>query len=183
MRLQQLRDGRKAIADVESLPGEDWKILPYNINYAVSNIGRVYGPNGFRTLTTTNGYSLLVVWADGKNRAYLLHRLVCELFNGPAPINKQIVLHRDHNKANCASSNLYWGTHKENTAEMLKAGRGSFGEKNPQSKLSWADIRSIRKRFDAGETTWSIANSYKQVSPQTVNNIANRRTWKEPANA
>lgn len=61
-----------------------------------------------------NQYLFTIPYSPITNQLFRVHRLVCEVFNGKAPENKNIVDHinriRDDNKA----KNLRWVTHKEN---------------------------------------------------------------------
>lgn len=49
-----------------------------------------------------------------KGKTYKVHRLVCEAFNGPAPVDSPVCMHVDENAANNRPYNLAWGTQKEN---------------------------------------------------------------------
>lgn len=48
-----------------------------------------------------------------KGKSYKVAQLVCEAFNGPRP-DGMVCIHIDENPANNRSSNLKWGTQKEN---------------------------------------------------------------------
>jgi hypothetical protein len=43
-----------------------------------------------------------------------VHRMVCEAFHGPAPIDRPIVIHLNENGTDNRAENLRWGTQKEN---------------------------------------------------------------------
>lgn len=60
-----------------------------------------------------SGYLFVSLFQDGRNKIFLLHRLVAEAFI-PNPDNKPCVGHFDCNKANNKIENLYWCTQKEN---------------------------------------------------------------------
>lgn len=55
---------------------------------------------------------------------------------------------------------------------------GREGENNPAAKLTEEDVRTIRRRLALGKKNrlCAIAKDYG-VSPQTIDQIANRRTW------
>jgi hypothetical protein len=71
-----------------------------------------------------------------KAGAFLIHRLVCEAFHGPAPEGKPYALHRDEDGANNRPENLYWGTQKENlnAPGFLAYCRARIGDQSPRRK-------------------------------------------------
>lgn len=74
-----------------------------------------------------------------------IHRLVAEAYI-PNKYNKPCVCHKDNNRTNNHVDNLYWGTYKENSEQMVRDGRslkgynnpmyGALGEKHPISTIS-----------------------------------------------
>lgn len=84
--------------------------------YYVSNYGKIFNKNKSKLEGHKNlqGYIFVRLKYNEKNQLFRVHRLVCEVFNGKAPENKNIVDHinriRDDNKA----ENLRWVTHEEN---------------------------------------------------------------------
>lgn len=73
------------------------------------------------------------------NRTYgslKIHRLVCEAFYGPPPNEKSVVIHIDENALNNKSSNLKWGTQKENLnmPKFIKYCKSRTGEQSPMRK-------------------------------------------------
>jgi len=84
--------------------------------YYVSNHGNIFNKNKSRLKGHKNlqGYIFVRLKYNEKKQLFRVHRLVCEVFNGKAPENKNIVDHinriRDDNKA----ENLRWVTHEEN---------------------------------------------------------------------
>lgn len=98
---------------------EKWKdIKGYEGLYQVSNFGNVKSLNYKRTnkeallklQTNTDGYKIINLRKDGKNKLYLVHRLVAMTFI-PNPNNYPIVNHKDENKENNSVDNLEWCTH------------------------------------------------------------------------
>lgn len=90
-----------------------------------------------------NGYAKI----RHKGRSSLVHRLVCERVNGPAPSVKHEAAHSCGNgHLGCVSqSHLSWKTPVENAADKLEHGTNSNGENNAQAKLSEEDIHEIRR--------------------------------------
>jgi hypothetical protein len=96
--------------EVISIPTERWKII-YGVE--ISDHGRVRNQRSSVVTygsITNNGY--YEVGRGGKN--HLVHRLVCEAFNGKAPIGKDSVDHVDGDKTHNRFDNLQWVSHTEN---------------------------------------------------------------------
>ena len=107
----------------------------YRCLYQVSSEGRVKSLNYLRTGKekilspgkTKNGYFLVALYKDGKQKMFRVHRLVAHMFiENDDPINKIEVNHIDENKTNNCVDNLEWctkeynnsyGTHNERMAK------------------------------------------------------------------
>lgn len=101
---------------------EIWKdVKGYAGKYQVSNFGRVKSlnynnigksrimkPNIYKTGYVSAGLSL-----NGKEKRFLIHRLVAEAFI-PNPDNYPVVNHKDENTQNNRADNLEWCTQKHN---------------------------------------------------------------------
>lgn len=57
-----------------------------------------------------------------------------------------------------------------------KLSRAHSGERGPAAKLNNAAVHAIRARLSDGESRRSIARSFS-VAPDTINKIANGKTW------
>jgi hypothetical protein len=126
--------------------------------------------------TDTNGYRCIHVQSGtGKNQIIRRHTLIAETFVGPRP-HGQGVRHRDGNPANDLPTNLEWGTQAENTADTVRHGRSTRGERNARAKLTEAEARAIKQRRAAGESGKSLATEFN-TSQATICDIQARRTW------
>lgn len=168
---------------------EIWKsITDYEELYEVSNFGRVRSlPRtvafGNQKRTTPYmiiapyirpaGYATVKLGKDGKKRNAYVHRLVALAFLGDCPSNHE-VCHRDGNKTNNTSSNLYWGTRKQNIADNIRLGRHPLGEAHGMSKVTEADVFAIRSDPRSPK---EIAMDYP-ISPASISNIKRRANWK-----
>lgn len=109
---------------------EEWKdINGFEGYYQISNFGRVKSvervvkkKNGIlmkvseriRVLSqTTDDYSYVVLAKHGKNKTFLVHRLVAETFI-KNPNNLPCVNHKDENKQNDCVDNLEWCSYEYN---------------------------------------------------------------------
>ena len=74
-------------------------------------------------LETTGAKTVrLRIPGEDASRSWLVHRLVCEAFHGPAPEGKPNVLHWDDDRANNKASNLRWGNQSENLRDSVRNG-------------------------------------------------------------
>ena len=109
---------------------EEWREIPDNNNYEVSNLGRVRSKNRIinqfghkrnyyrimqgkilKPRKQNGGYLLVWLCKDGESKAYTVHRLVAKCFVAG---NGTDVNHKDGNKENNRADNLEWVTHVEN---------------------------------------------------------------------
>ena len=74
----------------------------------------------------TNDYPRIILRVNGKPKAYLIHRLVAEVFI-PNPAGLPCVNHKDGDKSNPHPENLEWCTHKQNMRHAMDTGLMSSG--------------------------------------------------------
>lgn len=113
----------------ESLPGR----------YMVSSLGRVKrmaqehtGINGVTksyperliVRKKASDYPRIILKVEGKAKAYLIHRLVAEVFV-PNPEGLPCINHLDGDKSNPHPSNLEWCTHQQNMQHAMESGLNS----------------------------------------------------------
>lgn len=127
--------------------------------------------------TSRMGYGS--IWAEGKLQA--AHRLAFRVFVGCFP-EEMYVLHRCDNPPCCNPDHLFLGTHTDNMRDMAKKGRSkdNAGEKNDSAKLTWPEVREIRRRrADGREPIRDLADEFG-VSLGAIDHIIHNRTWKDP---
>lgn len=113
---------------------------------------------------------------EKRHRDLLAHRLVYELEYGPIP-KGFVVRHRCNNTLCCNPAHLILGTHQDNMDDMTKAGSVK-GERNPRSKITWQDVRRIRRLRFKGWTLKAIAREFP-VTLATVGLICQNKIWIE----
>lgn len=114
---------------------EEWKQIPSESGYEVSNLGRVRSKN--RVVVTALGHerkyaskmlrpgrakSGHMTVACGKGNSRYVHDLVLETFIGPRPPGMEC-LHRDDVSDDNRLERLRWGTRSENLTELWANGR------------------------------------------------------------
>ena len=128
---------------------EQWKdIVGYEGLYRVSDIGRIKSLLCGRILKpwkNKNGKKhrlMISLWKNRLNKRFYMHQLILEAFVGPCPQNMECC-HNDGNAENNAITNLRWDTHQNNMKDMSCHGNSNFGEKNPNNKLTEAEVLEI----------------------------------------
>lgn len=90
-----------------------------------------------------DGYEVVGLHIDGKNRLLKVHRLVAEAFIDN-PNNYPIINHINCNRADNRVHNLEWCNNSHNQKHAFKVGRqDSGGERHSQHKLKKSDIFQI----------------------------------------
>jgi hypothetical protein len=114
---------------------EEWRKVPSNQDYEVSNLGRVRsldkkvyaGRNSYRAVVgkvlkpglASNGYWTVVLGRAMGSRT--VHSLVAEAFLGPCPTGQE-VRHLDGVRTNCNADNLAYGTRLDNINDAFGHG-------------------------------------------------------------
>lgn len=172
-------DGGKLRFDLVP-PDADWKIIPRNNNYLVSNDGRVFSSLTKKMLkpdTIWNGY-LRVKLNDGKQ--YLVHRLVMEAFVGESSL---FANHKNGIKSDNRLQNLEWCTRSQNTKHSFDTGLQTprRGVENSSSKKCDMDIIKIRQLYCLGATQVDIAHMFS-IAQGCVSNIVLNKNWRHITN-
>lgn len=128
--------------------------------------------------TLVDGYGLLRI--DGKGKQ-LAHRFSYELHCGPIPDGIH-VLHRCDNRLCVRPEHLFLGTRSDNMQDMVNKGRNADigGEKNPNAKLSPAQVEEIRVLRASGQTRPEVARRFG-ISTRMVSLITTGKSWASSA--
>ena len=132
------------------------KIEGFN-NYEVSNLGKVRNMKSGKILKPrlqNNGYLMLCLYKNNKQKNLLLHRIVATAFIDN-PEGKPQVNHIDENKTNNDLSNLEWCTARENAIHGTRIKR--FSEKNFKKVI----------QLDLNDNVLNVFESIKQAGQET----------------
>ena len=93
------------------------------------------------------------------------------------------VLHKCDNPSCVNPAHLFEGTQTENIQDMVikrrQRNKPLYGENNPMSKLTWAEVEDIRRLYSGGNISQKQLSNDYMVSPMTINRIVNGISWKE----
>ena len=181
-----------------ALEGETFRYLTGFPNYAFSSRGRVlrttrsekgHLPRALGGTVNNKGYKTITLWVGKRWVRRLVHRLVCEAFNGPPPAPGLDCAHFDGNPLNNTPDNLRWATRSENMEDARRHGtmalgathgsttkpeRTPRGERHGHAKLTEGEVLEIRNSKAKGR---SLAAAYG-VSPALVCIIRRGKVWK-----
>ena len=158
-----------------------WKIIPFEVNYEVSQNGEV------RNATTKHikslrkserGYLRVTLYPSGKT--YSIHRLVAITWldnNNKLPS----VNHKDGNKLNNKVSNLEWCTPKENTRHAIDVIKTMIPvnwiwDKNPLVTLDYGLVYSIKYGVLNKLSAKTLAMMFG-LREETFRKILRNETW------
>lgn len=92
-----------------------------------------------------------------------------------------MVLHTCNNRACVNPNHLYLGTAIDNNRDRDRDGRQARlrGELAGMARLTWMDIREIRRSYRSGTETYKSLGRRFRVDPTNIGHIIQERTWKE----
>lgn len=157
---------------------EQWKIIPFEENYEVSDKGRVRNSKTkhIKSLRKNKGgYLRVTLYPSGTT--YSIHRLVALVWLAESYLEGLEVDHIDGNKENNNVQNLEWVTQQENIRRVHAAGRNADtkGVLNPQASISEDIALQIKYSFDLSNTA---ASKKFGCSLSVVEKIRRRERWK-----
>lgn len=164
---------------------ELWKTVPNVEAYEVSNLGRVRrrllgkGTRVGKVLkcySLPTGYVVADMWMGGQRRRLYVHVAVLLAFRGAPPSDTHQGAHRDGRNSNNVLRNLRWATPTSNQRDKRRHGTLLKGSTHPNSKLTEAKVRKMRKLRQQGKTLHALAKLFK-VCMQNVDYVCRRKTW------
>lgn len=122
------------------------------------------------------GYGM--VWHRGK--AISANRLAL-IFTIGEPETKSVAMHLCDNPPCINPDHLRWGTHSENSKDMVAKGRqvlnGKSGTEHHNAKLNLDAVAFIRKAYGADYSQKYLAKLFG-VGETTIGNVLKNRIWK-----
>ena len=100
--------------------------------------GRIHGKG--------HAYVMLRRRGEKSQKQFLVHRLVLFAFVGPCPKGMECRHFPDRDPTNNKLENLSWGTRKQNANDRNYHNTDNKGERNGSAKLTWGNVRKIRKK-------------------------------------
>lgn len=160
------------------------KEIPFATKYLVSEDGQVFSkkPDGTTVpkksqVDTSRYHRISLINDDGKNKKYLVHRLVAITYI-PNPDEKPEVNHIDGDKMNNCVSNLEWVTRSENLKHAFSIDlKSCVGENNPRCELTEQEVLEIYKCLLEGQLEKDLAVRFK-TKKEIVKKIKYKATWK-----
>ena len=160
---------------------EIWNSIKYYPQYEVSNLGNVKSlGNEFtrkeRVLKkgiTKNGYEVVVLIKDKKQKTTYVHRIVADSFLKNTD-NKREVNHINGIKTDNKVSNLEWATTSENSLHAFKNNLKAKGQNRTQSKLTNKEVLEIRH---SNLRNIELSRLYN-ISKSIISGIQKGRLWK-----
>ena len=122
-----------------------------------------------------NGYGRI----GYKGKLVLAHRLVYTLYKGIIPDGMCVLHGYSDNKLNVTPENLWLGSHKQNSDDMIEKGRDNkaIGEKNGNSELVTSEILEIRELYKTGGYSYRELGTKYNVVHSTIGSIIRKKTW------
>jgi hypothetical protein len=125
----------------------------------------------------STGYHRITTSIKNVRKDQLVHRLVCEAFNGPGPPGDDIhCRHLDGTRTNNRPENLRWGTRAENEADKERHGTRLWGEQVSRV-LTAEKVMEARKRCAEGEQIKDVAAEFA-VKDHVLADAVTGRRWR-----
>ncbi|MGL6131753.1 MAG: HNH endonuclease [Fusobacteriaceae bacterium] len=145
-------------------------------NYDIREDGRIFNKFGNETGKSVdkNGYKKLGN-IFGSN--FSVHRLVAMKYNFIETYDDFDCHHKDGDKTNNSVSNLSWIS-KSDHSKLTREENDCSGEKNPNSKLTWDDVRYIRLNYVPRKNKKDLMEQFN-IKKSMFEYIIARKYWKE----
>lgn len=149
--------GNKTIC-VAYMIDEEFRELPLDNRYLVSNYGRVYNAEkGYMMCPSINDYGYITI-SILKSITSSAHRLVGITFlDTPENYKEFDINHKDGNKLNNNVDNLEWCTRSYNIQHAFDHGLSKQGEDHPNSTYSNEEVHHMCKMLADGKKARDIA--------------------------
>jgi len=136
-----------------------------------SHVVKKDGCWGWKSTIHHSGYALIKL-----EKQIGAHVASWIIHNGQIP-KEMCVCHKCDNPVCSNPDHLFLGSHKDNSQDMVKKKRHSFGEKNFFSKLHEDDVIKIKELLDNKISCAEISRRFN-VTQGCVHHIKSGKTWK-----
>ena len=123
-----------------------------------------------------SGHLFVRLRKNNKYYIFRVHRLVAQAFI-ENPENKPCVCHIDGNPKNNLVNNLYWGSRKDNSQDMVRHGRSNRGVRNPMAKLNNEKIKLIKLLYKMFDWKQSKISKLFNIDRSEISRIVNDIRW------
>src|SRR5580698_8301518 len=125
---------------------EEWRPIPGWEMYEVSDKCRVRRNGTIRKSWMVEGRPTVELKdKPRKLRSYICRFMLMAFVR--LPLKGEEARHLDDDVSNNDLNNLAWGTHTENSQDLIRNGRGRKGEKHPLARLTEKEVLEIRDLF------------------------------------
>ena len=139
---------------------EVWQDIDgYENKYQISNYGRIRSVKKniiLKPMLATNGYLIICLWKDGKQKKHLIHRLVAKHFVDN-PCNYPEVNHKDEDKTNNRIDNLEWCNH------LYNMNYGEVKEKISNAKINNPNISKVVYQYSKDGSLIQMWESAEEI--------------------
>ncbi len=138
-----------------------------------SSIGREW--REIKQSPNMGGYLKVSLYRDRKITVMLVHQIIGSLFLGQRP--KRLITRHGIAGRHCnLPSNLCYGTHRQNSQDMVDHGCSLKGSRNPFSKLNERRVTKIILDWNAGAEMIPLAKEHS-VTHGAIWNIIKGNAW------
>lgn len=130
-------------------------------------------------IKTCAGYGQVLLRRYHKKKHTVGAHVAGYLIANPEPLGDLHVLHSCHNRLCVNPDHLRAGTRKENSQDMIKAGRALTGARNGQSILIEEQVLEIKKILKTTTLTCSTISRKYGVSRNTIKRIEDGTSWRD----
>lgn len=174
--------------------------IPNYPEYFASKCGKIYRKFDAKQFTDRQGvewkseagFKQITPWEDGKYLSCRLrdkfgnlkkqgvHRWVLLTYVSK-PDDAEYACHKNGNPHDNRLDNLYWGTPKQNSEDMVRHGHASLGIKNGNAKMTDEKVEDLKKKYyEKRAVLTELAKEY-DLDVSTVQDITSGKTWKHVA--
>jgi len=134
------------------------------------------GWHRMKVIVNSDGYAVVGLRRDGRQRHFKVAQLVLLAFVGPSPAGC-IACHRFGDRSDDRLENLKYQTRAENAADRVARGTHAVGERSGKSKLTEAQAREILDRLRRGGCRHRELATEFGVTKNAIGQLWRGTTW------